>query len=119
MDIATNKQISVTVLPPYTYLRQQKETCYEIQVEADGYTMHVDKQYVTESASYSAPSLPNIVITRDMWEGKERQATSPLRCCSDAPLSPLKFVYGQFVLISTLCLYSPIINYVLTILVFS
>ena len=33
--------------------------------------MHVDKQYVTESASSSAPSLPNIVITRDIWEGKQ------------------------------------------------
>ena len=95
-----------------------------IEVEADGYTMHVDKQYVTKCAS-SAPSLPNIVITRDMWEGQEtttsshwRQATSPLRFYY-APLSPLKFVCGQFLLISTLCLLSTIINYVLTILVFS
>jgi hypothetical protein len=75
MDIATNKHISVTVLLPYNYLRQQKKTWYEIEVEADGYTMHVDKQYVTKCAS-SAPSLPNIVITRDMWEGKETTTSS-------------------------------------------
>ena len=75
MDVA-NKRPYSCYLPPYTYLRQQKETWYEIQVEADGYTMHVDKQYVTESASYSAPSLPNIVITRDMWEGKGTTTSS-------------------------------------------